>query len=158
LKRFEFRLGNVLRIRKKIEEGFERNFSKKRAELIKIENEVRNNENKYEGFIKENQFDTGSFRASEIVALDNYIKRMKINIKKLDNLKIKKQEEVKKVLAELNKAKKSRKVIENLKGRYVERYRYELNREENNELDDINQQIGINRERLTIEDLPMEDM
>jgi len=158
LEKFEFKLDNILRIRKKIEESFERGFSKKRAELFKIENEIKNNENKYREFIRENGYSSGIFRADEIIAVDNYIKRMGMHIKKLDEIRIGKKEEVNKALHMLNGARKSRKVMEKLKDRYTERYIYDLNREEDNEIDDINQHIGINKEILTIEDIPMEDM
>ena len=61
-------------------------------------------------------------------------------------------------LAVLREAKKERKVFENLRGRLWKRYIEEQQRTENNELDDVNQKIGLNREKLTIEDIPLEDM
>ena len=47
LERFLFRLENVLRLRKKIEEGKELEFSKKKGELVKVEVEIGNKEKKF---------------------------------------------------------------------------------------------------------------
>jgi hypothetical protein len=48
--------------------------------------------------------------------------------------------------------------MENLKARKLERYMEELNREETVELDDVTQKMGLNREKLTVEDSLIEDM
>ena len=43
--------------------------------------------------------------------------------------------------------------MENLKERKLERYMEELNREETIELDDVTQKMGLNREKLAVEDV-----
>jgi flagellar biosynthesis chaperone FliJ len=73
-------------------------------------------------------------------------------------LRKEKEEEVSVILSLLHEAKRTRKVIENLKDRQLERHREEVNREEAGELDDITQNISRNRETLTIDTSPLEEL
>lgn len=158
MKKFVFRLENILNFRKKIEDGAQREFSKRKADLLKVENEMETVRGNLKAFIRENPYKEGTFTVSEIVAVDNYISRTHGTIEQLAGRIIAKEDEVYKALGVLVEAKKERKVIENLKQRKFERYTDDLNRAENDELDDINQKIGLNREKLTIEDVPLEEM
>lgn len=158
MERFVFRLENVLRLRKKIEEGKELEFSKKKGELVKVEIEMRGTEKKFDTFIHENSHMEGTFSASEIVAVDNYIHKVRGNIEQLKGLRAEREHEVIDALNILKESRKSRKVIENLKERKLERYLKDLEIEENGDIDDITQKISLIREKLTIEDLPVEDM
>ncbi len=157
-KRFDFRLENVLKLRQRQEETREREFAARRAQLLKIDGDIREHRGKLHSFIRESGYTEGTFTVLDIVAVDNYITRLEKTIEALEALRIRKEEEVHRVLQLLKDAKKARKVIENLKERELERHRSELNREENRELDDVCQHIGFNREALTIEDVPVEDM
>jgi flagellar export protein FliJ len=157
-KRFDFRLEHVLRFRQREEEAREREFAMQRAQLLSIDGDIQQNRDTLHSFIHENSRSEGTFTVLDIVAVDNYITRLEKTIEALEALRARKEEEVQNVLGLLKEAKKARKVIENLKERELERNREELNREENRELDDVSQHIGLNRETLTIEDVPMEDM
>jgi flagellar FliJ protein len=158
MRRFNFRLENVLNIRKKLEEGAERNFAMRRAELLQVENDISALGDKMHRFMAHNRLDEGSYTVMEVLAVDNYIARLENEIKQLEKLRREKQEEVNRVLFILHEAKRARKVIENLKERQLEQYREELNRDENNELDDINQNISLNRETLSIDLSPLEEL
>jgi flagellar FliJ protein len=158
VRRFTFRLENVLNIRRKQEEGVQRQFALRRAELLKIENDINNLGDKMHRFMAQNQIGEGSFTVMEVLAVDNYISRLEIEIQGLEMLRKEKEEEVSRILSLLHEAKRTRKVIENLKKRQLERHHDELNREEAGELDDINQNINRNRETLTIETSPLEEL
>ena len=93
-----------------------------------------------------------------MVAVDNYIYRVRGKIQQLKGLRKEKESEVNNALEVLKDARKSRKVIENLKDRKYRKYLEELNREENNNIDDVTQNIGSKIEKLTIEDIVLEDM
>jgi len=157
-KRFDFRLEKVLKLRQRQEEVREKEFSVRRFQLLKIEGDIQENRERLHSFIHENSRTEGTFTVLDIVAVDNYITRLEKTIEALESLRIRKEEEVHTVRQLLKEAKKARKVIENLKERELERHRAELNTEENRELDDVCQNIGRNREILTIEDMPVEDM
>ena len=158
MRRFTFRLENVLNIRRKQEEGVQRQFALRRAELLKIENNIHALGEKMHRFMAQNQMEEGSFTVMEVLAVDNYISRLEHEIGKLEVLRREKEEEVSKILNLLHEAKRARKVIENLKERQLERHDEEMNREEAGELDDINQNIDRNRETLTIETSPLEEL
>jgi flagellar FliJ protein len=157
MRRFSFRLENVLRIRKKQEEGTELEFAKRKTELKKIQSEIAKLGDKLHLFMRENQYSEGSFSVFDILAVDNYITRLEHDIKQLKARRDEKQQEVSRYLYLLREAKKARKVIENLRDRQLERYRDDVNRVENIELDDINQNIQLNKETLTIEISPLEE-
>ena len=156
--KFNFRLERVLKLKKRIEEGSQREFSKRRAELLRVKREIEDVREKLKEFIEENPYTEGVFTAMEIVWLDNYISKTHKTIEILADQQKEKENEVIEALAVLREAKKERKVFENLRDRLWERYKDEQQKTENKELDDINQKIGLNREKLTIEDVPLEDM
>ena len=158
MRRFHFRLENVLNIRRTQEEGVQRQFALRRAELLKMENDINNLGDKMHRFMAQNQIGEGSFTVMEVLAVDNYISRLELEIQGLEMLRKEKEEEVSRILSLLHEAKRTRKVIENLKKRQLERHHDELNREEAGELDDINQNINRNRETLTIETSPLEEL
>jgi flagellar export protein FliJ len=155
---FIFRLERVLNYRKKLKEKAQQVFSKKRAELLRIENNIHDEKEKLGSFIKKNPLKEGIFTVSEIIAVDNYINKTRGTIQKLHDMRKDKEAEVMDALSTLNDAKKAAKVMENLKKRRFERYNQDQRRIENTELDDINQKISLNKEKLTIEDMPVEDM
>ena len=109
-------------------------------------------------FMAQNRMSEGSFTVLEVLAVDNYISRLEREICRLEDLRKEKQAEVNRILKILHEAKRTRKVIENLKERELSRYRDEMNREEVGEIDDINQHIDRNRESLTIENSPLEEL
>ncbi len=158
MRKFVFRLENVLKLRKKIEERIQLEFAKKRAELIKVDLEIDGSRDTLKNFVNENLRMEGTFFASEILAVDNYIHRVRGRIRQLKDLRREKEDEVNSALRVLKDARKSRKVIENLKERKYRKYMEELDREENNDMDDITQNIGTKIEKLTIEDIVLEDM
>lgn len=159
MQRFTFRLENVLRIRRKLEEGVQRDFSRALGMLLRVKAELEGAVSRLRVFIRENRLSEGeTFTAFEIVAIDNYIVLVEREIKRLRAAEKDREEEVARVRRILNDAKKARKVIENLKERKYERYLADLNREETIELDDVGQKIGLRRENLAMQDVPIEDM
>ena len=158
MERFSFRLENVLRLKKKIEENRERDFSRRRAELLRLEQKMTLEKQRLHEFMKDNSRMEGVFSALEIISVDRYITRVQNRIEGLGVLRTEKEKEVQGCLDILKEAKKERKTIETLKDRLLERYHFELNREEAGEIDDINWHIAMNRDRLTIEDLPLEEI
>jgi flagellar export protein FliJ len=155
--RFFFRLENVLRLRRKMEENREREFSNKKADLIRVEQEIERTAGHLTRFMRENSRLEGVFSAAEAIGVDNYISREKGRLEGLAVLRSEKQHEVDRSLETLHKARKDRKSIETLKQRLLDRYLYAVGREEDNELDDVNGRIALNRELVTIEDLPLEE-
>jgi len=155
--RFYFRLENILKLRERIEQNKLVEFSRKKRKLLELEKELSTQVEKLSEFIKNNRFQ-GIFTASEIMAEENYIQRIRKKIEELKENLREIEEETRIALQKLKEAKKSRKVMENLKFRQWERFILSLKREEEMELDEINQKIGLNRERLTIEDIPTEEM
>ena len=137
MKRFVFRLDRVLKLRKQIEEKIERELALKNAEYIAVKNEIERNKEELKLFISESSITGGSFSIEEIQAADNYIYRLEKRIKEL---------------------KKARKVLEKLRDKRLNEYINAVNREEVNELDDINQKLEFNKERLVVKDLPLEEI
>jgi len=158
VKRFVFRLDRVLKLRKKKEEKIERELALKNAEYIAVKNEIERNKEELKLFISENSITGGSFSIEEIQAADNYIYRLEKRIKELRVELDEKKKEVDRVRELLNEAKKARKVLEKLRDKRLNEYINAVNREEVNELDDINQKLEFNKERLVVKDLPLEEI
>jgi len=157
MKRFVFRLDRVLRLKKQIEERIKKEFALKNAEYLTIKNEIEENKETLRLFIKENDISEGSFSVEELRAVDNYIYRLEKTIKTLHIEMEEKKKELEYVRELLNEAKKARKVLEKLKENRLNDYLKILNREEVNELDDINQKLDFNKERMVVKDLPLEE-
>jgi flagellar export protein FliJ len=155
---FVFRLERVLKYRKKLEEEAQRDFSKKRRELMQIMHHIDEEREKLGNFVKDYSLKEGVFSAFELVAVDNYISRSHGMIQKLKDREKVKAGEVSAALGVLTESKKASKLLENLRKRRYQKYLDGELRAENSELDDINQKISVNREKLTIENVPVEDM
>ncbi|MFW6138151.1 MAG: flagellar export protein FliJ [Spirochaetota bacterium] len=157
MKRFSFRLENILNLRKKIEQGREKQFSSKKAQVMKIEAEIDDMKAKLDQFVHNNQFVKGIFSASEFIAVEDYVRRMEGAINKLKCVHQEKKKELEQSLEQLKQARKSTKMIARLKERSLDQYKQQLSREEDIHLDDINQHIALTRNILTIEDVMRED-
>ncbi|KPJ86600.1 MAG: hypothetical protein AMS17_11770 [Spirochaetes bacterium DG_61] len=155
---FIFRLERVLNFRKRVEEEAQHEFSLKRAELLTILGRIEAEREKLNASIRTNPLREGVFNAYELVALDNYISGSRSVIQRLKDGAKAKEEEVSLARTILTEAKKASKVLERLKQRRYEKYHEDELRMENNELDDISQKISQNKEKLTIEDMPVEEM
>jgi flagellar export protein FliJ len=158
VRRFAFRLDNVLRIRKKLEEAAQRDFSRALGEQLEAGRRLEAAAGELKAFVRENRLESGVFTASEIVMIDNYVALVRKKIVALRAEREEKERETNRTLRLLKEAKKARKLIENLRGRKLERYVEELNREETAELDDVTQKIARNRETLSLEDISIEEM
>ncbi len=161
MRRFYFRLERILRYKRDIEEKIEREFQLKRAEYLKVWNQIREMNNKLTDFIREvkNQNkEKPYFTAEEARAVDSYILRLEVTIEKLKGILDEKKAEMEMIKEELNRAKRERRAIEILKERSYSRYLEEVKREEFYELDDISQKLYLNREKLTLENVPLEEM
>ena len=158
MKRYSFRLENILKIRKQVEERIELRFAMKNAEFLKVAKELNKTKEMLRGFIKRNSGIDGTFTAADIIAIDSYIVRLEKTIETLGVQYDKKKNELEEIRLVLNEARKARKLLENLKERSYQKYIDEVNKEEADESDDINQKLFMNKEKLTIEDLPVEEM
>ena len=94
MERFSFRLENILRLKEKLEENRERNFSKRRAELLRIEQEMTETRGKLIAFMRENSYMEGLFTAADIVSIDNYIARFQNRLEGLSEQRSDKKREV----------------------------------------------------------------
>lgn len=157
MKRFRFRLDNVLRMRKKREETVEREFARGKGELVGIENRIRDIHRTLREFRRSADYGAGEFTAAEAVAVDLYISRLESEIRKLDRRREEKLLEVNRVMARLVEARKARKVMEVLRERQWGRYLAESNREETNDLDDITQALALSREKLSLAGVTLEE-
>jgi flagellar export protein FliJ len=155
---FVFRLERVLKFRKKVEEEAQRFFSKKHGELLQIRSSIHAEQERLTAFFRENPLRQGVFTAFELMAVDNFIGRIHGTIRRLRDKEKLKVVEVASARDELVKARKETKLLENLKKRRLAKYIEDELRMENNEIDDMNQKISVNREKLTIDDVPLEDM
>lgn len=158
MQRFHFRLENVLRFRRKQEEGAQREFFLRQAQLQRIDNQLQELRATMSRFVKETSYGEGEFSPLEAVAVDSYIARLAGSIKGLQTVRRQKADEVHRFRELLVKARKARKVIEVLKERQWSRYVEDINREETTSLDDVTQNMRSSRERLLIEQTPLEDM
>lgn len=158
MKKFVFRLDRVLKLRRQIEERIEIEFALKNSEYIAVKNEIERNKEELMLFISENSIMEGSFSIEEIQAADNYIFRLEKRIKDLKVELDEKKKELDRVRELLNEAKKARKILEKLREKRLNEYVNAVNREEVNELDDINQKLEFNKERLVVKNLPLEEI
>jgi len=154
---FVFPLERVLRYRERIEKKQLKQFSMKRAELLEIESKIECEMKKLRDFSKRVDFQRGIFSSIEFLLTHNYVLRLEKKIEQLKREREIKQEELDRELDRLNESRKERLAIEKLKDRQYQRYLQMLAKTEEKELDDINQKIGLNKEKLTIEDLPLEE-
>ena len=154
---FVFPLERVLRYRERIEKKQLKQFSMKRAELLEIESKIECEMKKLRDFSKRMDFQKGIFSSIEFLLTHNYVFRLEKKIEQLKREREIKREELDRELDKLNKARKERLAIEKLRDRQYQRYLQMLAKIEEKELDDINQKIGLNKEKLTIEDLPLEE-
>jgi flagellar export protein FliJ len=98
-----------------------------------------------------------TFTAMEAVAMDNYILRLNRTLKELDEVRARKAVEVDRFRQVLIEARKARKVIEVLKERQWNRYLEDFRREEQLLLDDVTRNMGVNENRLTLEEPRLEE-
>jgi flagellar FliJ protein len=157
VKRFRFRLENVLSMRKKQEEAVEREFARRKAELLAVENRIRDVRRTLRDFRRTSGYGEGLFTAADAIAVDRYIDRLEHTIKRLGLERDLKQVEVDRSMERLVEARKSRKVMEILRDRQWRRYVEEANREESLDLDDINQSLSLHREKLALTGAIMEE-
>jgi len=154
---FIFPLEKVLRFRENVEKKYLKIFSLKKAGLLEVESRIQEESKKLRDFTKRINFSRGVFSPDEIISVHNYIFRVEKKIEELEKEREIKRIDLNRALEKLNEARKERLVIEKLRERQYRRYIEELTRAEEKEIDDINQKIGFTKEKLTIEDLPLED-
>lgn len=158
MRRFTFRLENVLRFRRNQEEEAQREFSLRHAQLQRIDDQLRELRATVGRFVRETSYGEGVFSPLEAVAVDSYIARLAGSIKGLQTVRRQKADEVNRFRELLVEARKARKVIEVLKERQWSRYVEDMNREEATSLDDVTRNMRLSNERLLIEETPLEDM
>jgi flagellar export protein FliJ len=144
-------------MRKKQEESVELEFARRKGELVAIENGIRDIHGTLRNFRKGTGYGAGEFTAVEAVAVDLYISRLESEIRTLERMREEKLTEVNRVMTRLVEARKARKVMEVLRERQWGRYVDESNREETNDLDDINQALALNREKLALVGVTLEE-
>lgn len=137
MKRFRFRLEKLLKIKEYNELNSKLKYANIVQEKAKIERE--NLE------LEENIF-SGKISNPEMEAFfsDLFLKKIKINNERLNNLK----EELSKRFEEYKNARKEKKMLECLKTKEYTHYKKELNRYNTKQLDDISSQMYIRNNLL----------
>ena len=87
MQRFTFRLEHVLRFRMNREEGVQRELSLRRAQLLRIDGQLRELRSTMRRFVRETGYGEGEFSPLEAVAVDSYIARLAGSIKGLQEVR-----------------------------------------------------------------------
>lgn len=145
MKKFNFRLQKLLDIRKAREREIQNNL----AELVNLQNIERMKQREFEKRIaSERELLSRKMREKRIEYKEVMIYERFVDISgKAINLAQRKINDMEPgiqiVREKLAEASKERKVVEKLKDRKWEEYKYELNREETKENDDMNQKLYL---------------
>jgi flagellar FliJ protein len=137
VKKFKFRLEKFLSIKKQEEKQLQGEFFKLKNELYDIEKKIEKKNKEIE--------ESFSLLRSEVMGnitfiekWQRYISLLKLEKRELENLKEQKNIEVENKMAELLNKIKERKSVEILREKKFEAYLKELNKEEQNFIDEIN--------------------
>lgn len=141
MKRFEFPLETVLRLR----ESEEREWENRLASITGECERIRNNIGKYEAeksrCALENQFRD----INSLMAVANYQARMDSQVKSARNMLAVKERERETVLKDFIEASKKRKILDKLKEKKQEEYHYLRKKDEEKRYDDINNAKWANK-------------
>ncbi len=139
MKKFEFRLQRVLEIKEEIEKQKEREFGEAQKVVLDIIYNIEVMNRQYHQCCEEIEQKTSQEHV-DTIEMQNYycyIRKIKNDTEQLYEKKRKAEAEVERRRVVLIEASKDRKVLENLKERKINLYQEELNRFEQNVIDEI---------------------
>ena len=144
MKAFRYKLERVLDIRKLEQEQIEMKLAAIVMELNNLleEKEKTLNE-KEETFNMWQKAQEGRLNIADLIAYQNRIIKINLNIEGLDGKIQKTKEGIEKVREELIEASRKSKILEQLKEKKFAEYRFEMEKEEQGILDEIGQNIFI---------------
>ena len=147
MKKFEFKLQALLKIR----EAKEKEIKNELAKLMQVQNLERTKQESLRRGIEEQKqkyhekFLKEAYSSGEVLMFERFID---VSYRAIEGAEIKIQEmepAINEVRQRLIEASKERKVVEKLKERKLEEYNYEYDREIAKESDDMNQKIYLSR-------------
>jgi len=146
MKKFEFRLEQVLKIRHQQEIMVQKEFAKVQAEhKIEVAKLTKIFDDKRVTFDSLKDKQRTGFDSTIYMAHMKFIEKLNLDID-IQRINVSKKEaELSKKRKELLEAVKKRKILENLKEKKLEEYNYEMNQEEQKFLDDISQRLYFNK-------------
>ncbi len=134
MKKFDFSLETVLKLRKSEEKEWENRLASVTGECAKIRNMIANYDSEKMRCAIENE----SSNISSLIAVSNYQARMDSQKKSSQSDLAQKEKERESVLMSFIEASKKRKILDKLKDRKLEEYRYQLKKDEAKRDDDLN--------------------
>ncbi len=139
MKKFEFRLQRVLEIKEEVEKQKEREFGEAQKEVFDIIDKIEVLNKQYHQCCEEiAQKTSGEYVGTiEMQNYYRYIRQIKRDTEWLYKKKREAEAEVERRRVVLIEASKDRKVLENLKERKINLYQHELNRFEQNVIDEV---------------------
>lgn len=143
MKRFRFSLQTLLDIRERRENEIRNELSKVVAQQNRertVQAGLRDDLSRYEERYRE-RMRQGTLRADEALTWHRFTDRTARAIEAAEERILALEPQAREIRGRLMEAMKKRKVVEKLKDRRYEEYLYEVNREMNNENDDMNQKI-----------------
>lgn len=148
-KRFQFRLEQVLSLRKQVEEARVRELALAKGRLLEIEEEIkvhRETEAEFLGAFAEME-KKGSFNTEQVMAYSDYKSSLTRKEKMIRNREREWAQEVERRRGEAVKASKQRQLLDNLKEKQQRAHDLEVVGEEQKFLDELSSIAFIRRER-----------
>jgi len=134
MKRFEFPLETVLKLRESQEREWENRLASITGECSNIRREIEQFETEKSRCALDNQFRD----VNSLMAVANYQARMDNQVKKAQKMLIIKEKERESVLKDFIEASKKRKILDKLKEKKLDEYHHLRNKHEEKMNDDIN--------------------
>ncbi len=134
MKKFEFSLETVLKLRESEEREWENRLSSVTGECAKIGNMIETYENEKIRCAAENPYRT----ISSFIAVSNYQARMENRRKTSKSELVLKEKDRKAVLEQFIEASKKRKILDKLKEKKMDEYKHLQKKDEEKKNDDIN--------------------
>jgi flagellar FliJ protein len=148
-KRFQFRLEQVLSLRRQVEEVRVRELSQAQGQLLKIEESIRAHAAEEQDFLgKYSDFEkNGEFDAGQVMAFCDYREWLLRQEKEYRRREREWSKEVEKRRQEVVKASRARRLLENLKEKQLRTHSKEVLGEEQRFLDEISSIAFVRRNR-----------
>jgi len=142
MKRFEFSLETVLRLRESQEKEWESRLASITGECSRIRNKITHFEREKSRCALDNQFRD----VNTLMAVANYQARMDKEVQSAQNMLKMKEKERETVLKDFIEASKKRKILDKLKEKKLDEYHYLQGKDEEKRNDDINnaKYAGVN--------------
>ena len=143
MKRFEFSLETVLRLRESQEREWENKLAAVTGECARLRHNIDSFELEKSRCAVENQFRD----INSLMAVANYQARMDSQVKKAKGQLVLKEKERESILKDFIEASKKRKILDKLKEKKLNEYHHLLNKDEAKKTDDVNNAkwAGISR-------------